>query len=194
LVAATVTVLVLTTVAVNAVGNSTEQLDRIGPLRPTDLARRARAITHALRTEHDERAMPSPASMALRPVYAYVQACTLPSDRLMYVGFGPEIYFYAHRGFAAGQATYLATYYSGADDQRRMRDRLARERTPVAIMPEDNTAWFARTFPLVNAELRARYRAVSTVDLGRGERGRLLVDGTLPVRGTYGEGGWPCFR
>lgn len=190
--AATVVLLCLMATAVNAVGNVAEQFNRVGGLRPAELVARLQEARAGLRAELEPQLMPSRAGGALIPVLEYLQACTGPADRFSYIGFGPDLYFYADRGFGGGQVAWLSTYYSSDEEQRLTRDRLAAERVPIIIIPEDEVSWFREVFPIVAAHVDARYRQIADVSLGD-RRGLVLADSTIPATGTYAALGWPCF-
>jgi hypothetical protein len=183
----------LTATAVAAVGNATEQFNRIDLANPGQLLQQIPQTAAALEAEFEPRLMPSSASVELIPVFKYLQACTEPTDRFVYLGFGPDVYFYASRGFGAGHAVWLATYYSSDEEQRLARDRWAGERVPIVIVPENEIERFHRVFPIVAAHLDARYRRIADVSLGD-RRGIVLVDESLPSRGAHPGLGWPCFR
>lgn len=187
-----VVTIVLTATAVNAVGNVPEQFNRVGTLDPVSLARAVPGSIAGLRAEFEPRLMPSDTSVELIPVFAYLQACTRPTDRFVYIGFAPELHFYASRGFGGGQAAWLFTYYVSDEEQRLTRDRWAGERVPLVIIPEDEVEPFHRVFPIVAAHVDARYRRIGEVGLGD-RRAVVLADRSIPSHGIHPDLGWPCF-
>jgi hypothetical protein len=184
--------IILTATAVNAVGNVPEQFNRIGTLNPVSLVRAASDSTTRLRAEFEPRLMPSRASAELIPLFEYLQECTEPADRFVYVGFGPELYFYAGRGFGGGHPVWLFTFYVSDEEQRLTRSRWAAERVPVLIVPEDEVEGFHRIFPIVAAYADERYQRIGEVSLGDG-RGIVFADTSIPSRRIHPGLGWPCF-
>lgn len=180
--------------SVTVIGHTGDQLERIGSLRPAELRDRAAAIGRALAAGDPSAFAPSATSVALTPVYRFLQACTAPTDRFVYVGFAPEAYFFADRGFGGGQAVVLSDYYASDDEQRLTRSRLERERVPVVVMPEQNADDYRTLFPIVSAYVDANYSAFDTIQLPDDRRAAIMIDRRLTPTETFGESGWPCFR
>jgi hypothetical protein len=63
----------------------------------------------------------------LRRTASYLRRCTSPTDRLFVAGNLPEIYYFAERGFAAGQNAFFSRFYSSPTFQN-----MAIERQVVA--------------------------------------------------------------
>lgn len=191
--AAVVAVVAGVAVAVLEFGNTAEQLDHIGPLRPGALAGRAAAVTRALRDTDTSLGVPTEEPLAPAPLVVYLRACTEPGDRAMYTGYAPETYFFARRGFAAGQVVFEGAYYASPEEQALMVTRLQREPVPVIAVPEENASDFRRVFSRLAAYIDANYARAGTIDLPGNRRGDLLIDRRRASVRTYGPDGWPCF-
>lgn len=190
---AVATVVCLLTLSVVVLGQTREQFDRIGSLRPGALAERGAAVTRALRDIPASWGVPSAEPLAPAPLIAYLQECTEPEDRFSYFGYAPETYFFAGRGFAGGQLVFFGSYYTSPEEQDLMLSRLRREQVPVIALPEQNAAEFRRAFSAIAAYIDANYVRAGSIDLPGDRRGDVLLDRRrVPVR-VYAPLGWPCF-
>jgi hypothetical protein len=180
--------------SVGVVGQTPEQFNRIGRLTPRALAARAADVTHALRETYTTSFTPSPTSRALVPAFVYLQQCTRPDDRFSYIGYEPETYFFAHRGFAGGQVVFLGEYYSSPDEQEQTIARFRAERVPVILLPDSNASDFRRRFPALARYIDTNYAPAGAIPLPGDRRADVLVDRRLTPTGVYADGGWPCFR
>lgn len=186
-------VVALLTLSVVEFGDTADRLDSIGPLRPGALARRAATVTRALRDIDTFFGIPTETPLAPLPLVTYLRACTQPDDRVMYVGYAPETYFFARRGFAAGQVVFEGTYYTSPEEQALMLSRLRREQAPVIAMPDENAADFRDKLDAVAAYIDANYARAGTIDLPGDRRGDVFLDRRRASAGVYAPLGWPCF-
>jgi hypothetical protein len=125
----------------------------------------------------------------------YVRACSKPSDRLLVTWFAPELYFYAERGFAAGQIFWFQRVYASPRDQQEMLDRLGRQSVPIVI-DWTGREHSAHRFVQVDSYLREHYllaRESTFTDAGRGDVYRVLVDGRATPSSTYEPLSLPCY-
>jgi hypothetical protein len=180
--------------AVTVVGSTSEQIDRIGRLTADALRARASAVTRSLRDEYESSYLPGTTTFALRPAFEWLQSCTAPSDRFSFIGFAPEAYFFARRGFAAGHVAFVGSYYSSRDEQALMIDRLGRERVPLVLLPQSYAADFERLFGDVDAYLRANFARVGTLELAGEDQATVLINREMTPARMYAPLGWPCFR
>ena len=98
-------------------------------------------------------------SQGLTNATRYVRDCTSPSDRLLVTWYAPEVYFFAERMFAGGQAYFYPGFFTSLPDQRRVIDRLASESVPVVLTHSERyAAYFASEYPFVDAYLRREFR------------------------------------
>jgi hypothetical protein len=122
-----------------------------------------------------------------------VRRCTVPEDRVLALGYIPELFFMSHRRFAAGQVWILPGFFNTEPHERLMIERTVRYRVPIAITvpdPEYSTD-YVPSFPGMTRLLSDRYRDAGTIDFGRGFRFRVLVRTDLTPTGTYRN--LPCF-
>lgn len=187
------TVVCMLTLSVVWLGQTRDQFDRIGPLRPGALAARAAEVTRALRDTYASSIVPSPTTLALAPLISYLQQCTAPEDRFSYIGYAPEAYFFAGRGFGGGQVVFFSGYYTSPEEQELTLDRFRREQVPVIVLAVENAAEFQRGFVDLAAYIDANYVRAGNIDLPGDRRGDVLLDRRRAPAGVYAPLGWPCF-
>jgi len=181
------------TLSVLEFGQTRDRLEDIGRLSPGALAGRAASVTRALRDIPATLGVPGAERMAPAPLIAYLQECTDPDDRVMYVGYAPQTYFFARRGFAAGQVVFEGSYYTSPEEQELMLSRLRRERVPVVALPDENAADFRQKLGAVAAYIDANYERVGAIDLPGDRRGDVLLDRRRTAASVYSPLEWPCF-
>jgi hypothetical protein len=191
--AAAATVGGLVTWSVLQLGGTLERFDHIGPLRPSALVGRAAVVTRALRDIDTSLGVPTAVPLAPAPLIAYVKHCTEPTDRLLYIGYAPQTYFFARRGFAAGQVVFEGTYYTSHEEQALMLRRLQREHVPVVAIPDENVVAVREKLGALSAYLEANYERAGNIDLPGDQRGDVLLHRTRSSSGVYAPFGWPCF-
>jgi hypothetical protein len=128
------------------------------------------------------------------PVLGYLDTCTAASDRVYLTWSAPEYYFFARRGFAGGQALFVARGFATALDEDRVLDRLGRERVPVVLINETQRREFASVYPRVDRWLQTRYRIVDRFRIYNDDEIAVGVTGDLDATRSYGGTGWPCGR
>jgi hypothetical protein len=128
-------------------------------------------------------------------IAGYVRTCTEPEDRLFVFGVHPEIYYFADRTFAGGHAWLLPFYYSGAEDEGRIVDRLRQARVPI-VVTEGHSAYdeeYRGVFERIDAYLQSAYTDAGDVDVGESVPLRVLVRADLAPTGRYEPLNLPCF-
>ena len=190
--AAAVAMVWVLALSVVRLGNAREQFGHIPILRPDAVRDRAATVLWALRDIDGSAGVPRTERTTLGPFVAYLRACTEPDDRVMYVGYAPETYFFAHRPFAAGQVVFEGSYYTSPKDQELMLARLRREQAAVIALPDEYVANFRQVFSGIDSYLRARYVRVGNIDLPGDRRGDVFLDRARAHRGVYEPLGWPC--
>ena len=126
---------------------------RVAIARPASMnvVQRVGEVTTRLRRASPQ-IIPNP---SLSPLIDYVARCTQPQERVLVVGFGPEVPVLAHRPFAAGLPTWIPGYYEDAADVSRAVVRLQREELGAVILLDGRNA-FTQSWPLLAAAVRAR--------------------------------------
>jgi hypothetical protein len=136
-----------------------------------------------------------PNDPALKEATRYVRDCTGRSDRLLVTWFAPEVYFYAERLFAAGQAFFYPGFFTTDRDQRRALSRLAAEPVPVALMlAGDGGRFFATEYPLLADYLEREFRVAGKFATQSAAGFDVLVSRHARATGTHPASGLPCFR
>jgi hypothetical protein len=128
-------------------------------------------------------------------VARYLHDCTRPTDRVLVVGYDPELFYMAGRAFAAGSPWILPEFFTTDEERRVMLRRVQSHRVPIVLTsPEpEYTEDYVSSFPVLDAFLNDNYREVGTVDFGDRFNLRVLVRRTIkPVRDDPVMG-LPCF-
>ena len=122
----------------------------------------------------------------------YIDACTAPGEFVMVTWNAPEYYFFSRRQFAGGHALLLASAFTAERDQRRILERLERERAAVVLINETSRPEFAQAFGAVDAYLRRHYDTIARFDIYDGSVIAVALHRNATGRGSYGETSWPC--
>jgi hypothetical protein len=118
----------------------------------------------------------------------YLYRCTRPSDRVLVVGYAPEVPVFAERLFAGGRATFVYGYYLDERYSRETLARLATESVPIALAEPEGV--YERT-PIIANYLKSTYVDVGSV-MASGRPLRVLVQRRAPGNPS-GPRGLPCF-
>jgi hypothetical protein len=95
------------------------------------------------------------------------------------------------RPFAGGQPALRGGFFGTDDDQRRLVARLRAQRVPLVVMLTEGDA---AAFPIVMADLDARYQPLREFEMRNHAAVRLLRSRTLAPTGVDAELGLPCYR
>jgi hypothetical protein len=118
----------------------------------------------------------------------YVHQCTRSSDRVLVVGYAPEVPVFAERQFAGGRAMFFWGFYRDEQYSRDTLSRLQAESVPIVLA--DVETQYDR-LPLIAEYLRSHYtEAGHVMTLGRPLR--VLVPRGATGR-PFGPAGLPCF-
>lgn len=155
---------------------------------PAAVARRWAAVTSDLLSDYPS--VLSSATEPLAPFLEYVRECTSRNDRLLYVGYQPEIYVIADRGFAGGHMMFLGGFHASPGEQALTVGRLAEQQVPFVLVPAAERAGFEQGFAQVASYVNARYRLLTSVEMDGGSVD-ILVDASR-LDGQPAPGEWPC--
>jgi hypothetical protein len=184
-----------TSLSVEAVENVSAQVAQTGVTTGLRSVRaRAQSIYDLLTATPAVDAWPAD-SPGMERVAHYVSACTAPDDRVLAIGYMPELFFMAHRRFAAGSVWIQPNFFDSDADQQLMIQRIVRYRVPIVItVPEpEYTSEYVVAFPALTTLLRTDYEEVATTDFGRGFRFRVLARRNLAATRRYAFNQLPCF-
>ena len=184
----------MTAASVSAVADVPEQIKRTGVGGRQDVPALLARKTSELKARFSPRQVPDRRVSALVPFFQYIDRCTVPADRLFVAGFAPEIYVYAGRPFAGGQSTFINGYYESDVDQRRVLERLKRQRVLFAFVPTGDYEEWREAFPLLDTYVHERFRTMTEIPIDDAPAMRVLVNSDIERTGRDDRTGWPCFR
>jgi hypothetical protein len=123
----------------------------------------------------------------------YLNACTMPTDRVLVEAYIPQVLALSRRAFAGGHADLRPGFFSTRDAQELTIARLKAQSVPVIVL-DDGQSYrnFRESFPLVTAYLDANYRVAGTHTFERYGT-TLLVRKDREPNGVYEPLGWPCY-
>jgi hypothetical protein len=116
----------------------------------------------------------------------YLYRCTRPTDRVIAVGYYPDVPAFSERLFAGGRVTFVLGYYADERYWRETNAKLESQSVPIVL-----GGWELDDprFHLLNDYLRSRYDEVGTLD-----QASLRVLVRKGRQGTpTGPNGLPCF-
>ena len=155
---------------------------------------KARRTARQLRAEwHLESWMARANRKELVSLALYVNACTMPADRVLVQAYMPQVLALARRAFAGGHADLRPGFFGTEEAQRLTVARLQRQSVPLILLEaDDEYRGFRRSFPLVTAYIDERYRLAET-GVFDGFGVTLFVRRDAIPRGVWGPLGWPCY-
>ena len=74
-----------------------------------------------------------PGSVGMRGLTRWLHECPAPSDRVLVMGYHPQVFFYAERPFAAGMVVSYSSYFTDPASQRHAVSRLRQESVLIVI-------------------------------------------------------------
>ena len=159
---------------------------------PTGVAERFLQHVRLLQLPHRQELMPpSRTSAVLMPFFAYLDRCTIATDRLIVTGEFPDVVVLSGRGFASDGVVFGA-WYSSTANQPRTLERL-RGHPALFVVAADDPARFHRWFPLVARFVDEEYAPFAALG-GEGVHVPVLVDRRRRPARVDAETGWPCYR
>jgi hypothetical protein len=159
---------------------------------PLHAARRLKGAIVTLRGDPLEQFAPA-GSTGLRALTRYINRCTAPTDRLLVLGYQPEMFFYADRRIGGGNAVFHANSGAAPRQQEIIVARLQRERVPIAILPIDQAGEIKNVYPILKKYIDSRYRLAKEDGFGEGRPLGVLVDSQATSSHLDPELGLPCF-
>lgn len=191
--AAAAVLLLVTLASAMVFGRVAPRLAAAGVDGPVNLARRAggQAAIYGARPLD---VYAPPGAQGLPAVARWLHACTRDGDRVSVVGFEPQLFVLAERGFAGGLAFYDLGWNSSARDQQLAIERWSRQRVPVVLALATEWESFSRDYTAIRAFIDRRYAPALTSDFGGGKQLTVLTGTAFaPVR-THEATGLPCWR
>jgi hypothetical protein len=124
----------------------------------------------------------------------YVNACTLPADRVLVQAYMPQVLALARRAFAGGHADLRPGFFTSTAAQELTVARLRRQSVPIVLLEAgESFGGFRESFPIVTAYLEEHYRVAATKEFDGRFPTSLLVRRDRQPTGTYAPFGWPCY-
>lgn len=134
-----------------------------------------------------------PGSLGLPALVRYVNRCTAPTDRLLVLGYQPELFFYSDRRMAGGNPVYQSNLGAAPAQQQQIVQWLAHERVPVVLLPMNRLFDIEATYGVVKQYVDGRYVVAKESGFGDPRAFRVLVDRQRPPDHVDPELGLPCF-
>jgi hypothetical protein len=191
--AVAIVLLALTVISAFSFGRVFPRLGAVGVNGPTNLTRRLFGVGTLYGGRPLDLYSP-PGATGLPGLSRWLNECTAVNDRVSIIGFEPQVFFVAERGFAGGLAFYDLGWNSSERDQALTIERWSRQRVPVILAMETEWESFSRDYPMVRAWIDERYEVVKQSAFEGTKRLRVFRDRSFrPVRQQPATG-LPCFR
>ena len=127
-------------------------------------------------------------------IVRYVRECTGPTEPLLVLWGGPEMYYYADRPFAGRIGLYMEGYYHTDVNQQGNAAALERDRPPIVITEPGRELRDLATHPSALAFLARHYRPLGELTVSDGTVLRVFGRTDRPSTSTHPDVGWPCYR
>jgi hypothetical protein len=188
-----VVLLVVTIASACSFGGVITRLGAVGVNGPTNFARRLSGVGTLYGGRPLDLYAP-PGAAGLAGLSRWINQCTAEDNRLAIIGFEPQVFFLAERGFAGGLAFYDLGWNSSERDQALTIERWSRQRVPVILAMDIEWESFSRDYPTVRAWIDARYEVVERSTFGGNKTLTLLTHRSFPSVRPEPSTGLPCFR
>ena len=124
----------------------------------------------------------------------YINACTMPDDRVLVQSYLPQVLAIARRAFAGGHADLRPGFFEFEEAQRLTVERLRSRSVPIILLDtDDSLRSFYRSFPIVTAYIDQEYRQAGTHTFDERFGITLYVKKDRTPTGRYEPLDWPCF-
>ena len=112
------------------------------------------------------------------------------------VGYQPEVFVLARRGFAGGHMMFFGQFNAATRDQALAVQRLARQSVPLVLIAGSNRVGFREHFRDVARYADAHYQRMASIGAGADLHViDVLRETSRPTSASAHEPtGWPCFR
>jgi hypothetical protein len=189
---AAVVLLALTIAASASYGQAVRRLGDAGIDGPTNFVRRASGVSVVYGTRPLDLFAP-PGIRGLPGLARWLNECTAEHDRVSVVGFEPQLFVLAERGFAGGMAFYDLGWVSSDSDQALALARWSAQEVPVVLALESEWDSFSRDYSRIRAWIDERYVVERRSDFGGGKPVMVLRDRSRAAGSVHPATGLPCF-
>jgi hypothetical protein len=179
-------VLLVTVACVWRLGSVAGELRTARLLEPLDVFARTQQTSHDL--AEMPRALREAEAAARMQAPDYLHRCTRPTDRVIAIGYYPDVPAFSDRLFAGGRVTFVVGYYA---HERYMRETIAKLKSQSVPIVLAGFELDDLRFQMLNEYVRAHYANAGEVV---SSTGRLRVWTRRGSSGTSsGPNGLPCF-
>ena len=142
--------------------------------------------------EHDAPNLLPGQVLSMKPFLDYVRRCTSPQDRLLYVGYQPEVFVVARRGFAGGHLMFASRFHASSLEQSLAVERLKAHPVPFVLLPAERRDEFQENYAAVWRHVDANYVPMTVIDTDAGPLEILIHRTAAAQRSRADSTGWPC--
>jgi hypothetical protein len=190
--AVTAIAFVLTIGAAMSYGRVVSRLSAAGVDGPTNLVRRIGDVAREYRQRPLTIFGPTDATGVAR-LSRWLNACTTPTERVVVIGFEPQVFVISERAFAGGLAFYDVGWNSSPADQRLALSRWAREQVPVVLAMDAEWPSFIKEYPEISSWMQARYDPVRHSNFGGTKGITVWIARDAVPTGADASTSLPCF-
>lgn len=127
-------------------------------------------------------------------IVRYVRECTGPTEPLLVVAGGAELYYYADRPFAGRIGLYMEDYYSSDVNQQANLAALERDSPSIAITEPARDLTDLATHSSARVFLARHYRQLGEMTTSDGTVLRVFGRTDRQSTSTHPDVGWPCYH
>jgi hypothetical protein len=179
-------VLLVTVACIWRLGSVASELRTARVLEPLDVFARTRQTSHDL--AEMPRALREAEAAARMQAPDYLYRCTRPTDRVIAIGYYPDVPAFSDRLFAGGRVTFVVGYYA---DERYMRETIAKLKSQSVPIVLAGLELDDPRYQMLSEYVRAHYADAGEV---MSSTGPLRVWTRRGSSGTSsGPNGLPCF-
>jgi hypothetical protein len=110
------------------------------------------------------------------------------------IGFEPQVFVIAERGFAGGLAFMYGGFSNSERNQRLAVERWSRQDVPVVVAVASQLPAFSGDYPIVSRWVDAHYRTERQSAFGGNKDIVVFVRDRATRTGIHAPTGLPCFR